>query len=78
MSKRLTDQVQRALALLPLPRYSEGIGKGYSTIQAYMYGRREPTAAAAREIAAYLRSQADEFTEVADALDSAADAEEDQ
>lgn len=78
MRKRLTDQVQRALEVLPLPRFAEGTGKAYSTIQAYMYCQREPTIAAAREIAAYLRSQADEFVEVADALDAAADAEGDQ
>lgn len=78
MGKRLTDQVVRALDLLPMPRFAEGTGRAYPTIQAYKYGQRVPTPQAAREIAAYLRSQAVEYAEVADALDAAADAEEDR
>lgn len=78
MGKHLREQVQRALEMLPLPRFAEGTGKAYATIRAYMYGQREPTVAAAREIAEYLRSAAVEFAEVADALDAAADAEGDQ
>ena len=78
MGERLTDQVKRALELLPMPRFAEGTGRAYPTIQAYKYGQRTPTPQAAREIAAYLRSQAVEYAEVADALDAAADAEEDR
>ncbi len=75
MGNRLREQVQRALKLLPLPRFAEGTPKAYRTIQSYYYGQREPTPESAREIAAYLRTRADEFRDVADALEAAADAE---
>ena len=78
MGERLTGEVKRALELLPMPRFAEGTGKAYPTIQAYKYGQRAPTPQAARDIAAYLRSQAVEYAEVADALDAAADAEADR
>jgi hypothetical protein len=76
MGERLTDQVRKALELLPLPRFAEGGTRAYETIRAYAYGKREPTPEAAREIAAYLRSRAEEFAQVAEELEAAADAEE--
>lgn len=75
MGERLTDQVRKALALLPLPRFAEGATRSYETIRAYAYGKRAPTPEAAREIAAYLRTRAEEFADMADALDAVADAE---
>lgn len=78
MGERLTDQVGKALELLPLPRIAEGVRRSYSTLRAYAYGQREPTPDAAREIAAYLRSRAVEFQQVADELDAAANAEEER
>lgn len=78
MRERLTDQVRKALDLLPLPRIAEGVGRSYSTLRAYAYGQREPTPAAAREIAVYLRGRAEEFAQVAERLAAAADAEEER
>lgn len=78
MGERLTDQVRTALALLPLSQIAEGVSRSYPTIKAYAYGQRQPTCEAAREIAAYLRSRAEEFSDMADALEAAADAEEER
>ena len=73
MGERLTDSVRRALEVLPLTQFAEGTGKPIPTLRAYRYGLRTPPPDAAREIAAYLRSRADEFGELADQLDAAAD-----
>ena len=76
MGERLTDQVRRALEMLPLSRFAEGTGKPIPTLRAYRYGLRKPPPEAARELAAYLRSRADELAGVADELDRAAEEEE--
>lgn len=76
MGKRLTEQVRRALELLPLTRIAEGIDRAYPTLQAYKYGQRVPTPAAARDLAAFLRRQSEEFGKVADELEAAAEEEE--
>ncbi len=75
MGERLTELVRQALELLPLSRFSEGTGKPIPTLRAYRYGLRTPSPQAAREIAAYLRSRADEFTRIADELESVANEE---
>lgn len=72
----MTKQVRRALEVLPLTQYAEGTGKPFPTLRAYRYGLRTPPPEAAREIAEYLRSRANEFAEVADKLEAAAAEEE--
>lgn len=74
--ERLTAAVQKALGLLPVTHVAEGTGKGYRTLQAYLYGDRTPTPEAAREIAAYLRSRSVEFAEIAEELEAVSDEEE--
>lgn len=73
MESQLRELVRQALVLLPLADWAEGTGRGYSTLQAYRSGDRNPTPAAARELATYLRSRAEEFSEMADALEAAAE-----
>jgi hypothetical protein len=76
MGKKLTRRFLKALHLVPLTDIAEGTGRGYSTLQAYKYGQRRVTAAAARDLARYLREMADEFSRIADQLEEAADQEE--
>lgn len=73
MGERLADSVRRALEVLPLTQFAKGTGKPIPTLRAYRYGLRIPPPDAAREIAAYLRSRANEFRELADQLDAAAE-----
>ena len=73
MENRTGELVRRVLELVSLTEVAAGTGRGYSTLQAYKAGTRNPSSAAAREIAAYLRDRAEEFSEIADALEAAAD-----
>lgn len=77
MGKVLAKAYERALDTLNLRRVAEWTGRGYSTLQAYRLGTRPVTPAAARELVAYLRYQAESFTEAADRLEAAL-AEEDR
>jgi hypothetical protein len=64
------------LATASLDDVAESIGRGASTLYAYLSGARRVTPGAARELAAYLRERARAFTKAADRLDAAADREE--
>jgi hypothetical protein len=65
-----------ALKLAPLTEVAAGIGRAYSTVQAYKYGQRRVTPTAARDLARWLRKRAQEFERAAEALESAAEKEE--
>lgn len=77
MSRQLRARFLKALELLPLTEIADGIGRAYSTMQAYRRGERRVTPAVAQKLARYLRERAEEFHQVADRLEAAADREED-
>lgn len=64
------------LATTSLEEVAEGLGRGSSTLYAYLSGGRRVTPAAAQALAAYLRERARAFNKAAEQLDAAADREE--
>ena len=63
------------LATASLDDVAKGMGRGPTTLYAYLSGARRVTPAAARALAAYLRKRAQALTQAADRLDAAADHE---
>jgi hypothetical protein len=76
MGESVTAKYLEALELLPLAEIARGTGRAYPTLQAYKYGQRRVTSAAARELAGFLRQHAGRFQQAADALDAAVVEEE--
>lgn len=76
MGKSVTARYLEALELIPLAEIARGTGRAYTTLQAYKYGQRRVTTAAARELAGFLRQRAGRFQQAADALDAAVVEEE--
>jgi hypothetical protein len=64
------------LATASLDDVAESMGRGASTLFAYLSGGRRVTPDAARALAVYLRKRARDFTRAADSLDAAARKEE--
>lgn len=71
MGKLTEDQYLAALELVVLSDLSRSTGRAYRTLQAYRNGDRRITAPAARELAEYLREQAQAFTAAAERLEAA-------
>lgn len=68
MDARRDLEYVEALRRLNLREVAEETGRGYSTLQAYLSGRRRVTEPAVRELVAFLRRRASRLQEVADRL----------
>ena len=76
MRESVTAKYLEALELMPLAEIARGTGRAYTTLQAYKYGQRRVTTAAARELAGFLRQRGVRFEQAAAALDAAVGEEE--
>ncbi len=72
----MTAKYLGALELIPMAEIARGTGRAYTTLQAYKYGQRRVTTAAAHELSGFLRQRAVRFQQAADALDAAVVEEE--